>query len=65
MRLALYQPDIPQNVGAAIRAAVRAAAPDDVVLIAGKGHETTQQVGDAVRPFSDRETALSALGDRR
>ena len=30
---------------------------DDVVLIAGKGHETTQQIGATVLPFSDRELA--------
>ena len=30
---------------------------DDVVLIAGKGHETTQQIGKDLLPFSDRELA--------
>ena len=38
----------------AIERALGEAAPDDVVLVAGKGHETTQQVGDETRPFSDR-----------
>ncbi len=32
-------------------------APGDIVLIAGKGHETTQTTGDDVLPFSDRELA--------
>ncbi|MEM7026814.1 MAG: UDP-N-acetylmuramoyl-L-alanyl-D-glutamate--2,6-diaminopimelate ligase [Pseudomonadota bacterium] len=29
----------------------------DIVLIAGKGHETTQTIGDEIAPFSDRELA--------
>ena len=33
------------------------ASEDDVILIAGKGHETTQQVGSTFLPFSDRELA--------
>jgi len=39
----------------AISWAMHAAGPDDVVLIAGKGHETVQQVGHRMLPFSDRE----------
>ncbi len=39
----------------AINAALDEARPDDVVLIAGKGHEDYQQVGIERRPFSDRE----------
>ena len=42
---------------AAIRAASRQARPDDVVLIAGKGHETYQVVGTEKRPFDDRKVA--------
>jgi UDP-N-acetylmuramoyl-L-alanyl-D-glutamate--2,6-diaminopimelate ligase len=45
----------------AIETALRAAAPGDTVLIAGKGHETGQEVGDRVLPFDDRETALAVL----
>ena len=37
----------------AIAAALAAAGPDDVVLIAGKGHEQGQIVGDQVLPFDD------------
>jgi len=33
----------------------------DTLLIAGKGHETGQIIGDTVLPFSDQETALAAL----
>jgi UDP-N-acetylmuramoyl-L-alanyl-D-glutamate--2,6-diaminopimelate ligase len=38
----------------AIRRAVVEARPGDVVLVAGKGHETTQTYGSEVRDFSDR-----------
>jgi UDP-N-acetylmuramoyl-L-alanyl-D-glutamate--2,6-diaminopimelate ligase len=46
---------------AAIRAAIRDSGIEDLVLIAGKGHEDTQIVGYEVRPFSDREEARRAL----
>ena len=45
----------------AIEAAIRAAGPADVVLIAGKGHETTQQVAGESRVFDDRATARRVL----
>jgi len=45
----------------AITAAVAAAGPGDTLLIAGKGHETTQTIGDQVLPFDDREVAAAAL----
>lgn len=48
----------------AIRAAVGEAAAQDVVLIAGKGHETYQEVGRERRPFSDAEVARAALDAR-
>jgi UDP-N-acetylmuramoyl-L-alanyl-D-glutamate--2,6-diaminopimelate ligase len=46
----------------AIRQTLAAAAPGDLVLVAGKGHECSQQVGDRKLPFSDREVVLQALG---
>ncbi|MFZ5609560.1 MAG: UDP-N-acetylmuramoyl-L-alanyl-D-glutamate--2,6-diaminopimelate ligase [Pseudomonadota bacterium] len=46
---------------AAIAAALAAAAAGDIVLIAGKGHETGQQVGGETLPFSDLEAARAAL----
>lgn len=48
----------------AIRAAVAWAHPGDVVVIAGKGHETYQIVGADVLPFDDREVAREALVER-
>jgi UDP-N-acetylmuramoyl-L-alanyl-D-glutamate--2,6-diaminopimelate ligase len=49
---------------AAIAAAIDRARPGDVVLVAGKGHETTQTIGDVVLPFDDREVARELLGVR-
>jgi UDP-N-acetylmuramoyl-L-alanyl-D-glutamate--2,6-diaminopimelate ligase len=49
----------------AIRTAIREAGPDDVVLVAGKGHETTQQLGRNVLPFSDRDVIKAALAEVR
>jgi UDP-N-acetylmuramyl-tripeptide synthetase len=46
---------------AAIRAAVAAAREGDVVLVAGKGHETYQETSGARRPFSDAQETRAAL----
>jgi UDP-N-acetylmuramoyl-L-alanyl-D-glutamate--2,6-diaminopimelate ligase len=48
---------------AAIHRALVEARPGDVVLIAGKGHETGQDVGGQVLPFDDREVARSLLDE--
>lgn len=45
----------------AIFAAVRQAGPGDIVLIAGKGHETYQRFKDYTVPFDDRQVAAEAL----
>ncbi|MCK0208023.1 UDP-N-acetylmuramoyl-L-alanyl-D-glutamate--2,6-diaminopimelate ligase [Starkeya koreensis] len=45
----------------AISAAIAMAHAGDVVLIAGKGHETGQIVGDRTLPFSDRDVAVALL----
>ncbi|OBH62971.1 UDP-N-acetylmuramoyl-L-alanyl-D-glutamate--2,6-diaminopimelate ligase [Mycobacterium sp. E2479] len=47
----------------AIRHAVAWAGPGDVVLIAGKGHETGQRAGGRTRPFDDRVELAEALRD--
>lgn len=47
----------------AIRLAVASLTPGDVLLIAGKGHETGQIIGDKVLPFSDHEAVSAALGE--
>lgn len=36
--------------------------PGDALLIAGKGHESTQQIGDVKHPFSDQQTVREILG---
>jgi UDP-N-acetylmuramoyl-L-alanyl-D-glutamate--2,6-diaminopimelate ligase len=49
---------------AAIETAISLAKEDDVVLIAGKGHETYQVIGTEKRAFDDREVAARALAIR-
>ena len=50
---------------AAIERAVKDARPGDLVLIAGKGHEKYQEIGDRRLPFDDVEVARGALAQRR
>ncbi len=45
----------------AIELALTGARPGDIVVIAGKGHETTQTIGDDVIPFDDRSVAADLL----
>jgi UDP-N-acetylmuramoyl-L-alanyl-D-glutamate--2,6-diaminopimelate ligase len=45
----------------AIAWAIDQASPGDTVVIAGKGHETTQQIGQQIHPFDDREAIARAL----
>jgi len=49
----------------AIEKAIKDARPGDLVLIAGKGHEKYQVIGDRTVPFDDVEVARSALARRR
>jgi UDP-N-acetylmuramoyl-L-alanyl-D-glutamate--2,6-diaminopimelate ligase len=52
---------IEPDRAAAIGQAAALAAPGDVVVVAGKGHETGQYVGSAVLPFDDRRVTAEAL----
>ncbi|MDE1942227.1 MAG: UDP-N-acetylmuramoyl-L-alanyl-D-glutamate--2,6-diaminopimelate ligase [Betaproteobacteria bacterium] len=47
----------------AIRKAIALASPGDVVLIAGKGHEITQEIAGRKLPFSDRVEAQRCLDE--
>ncbi len=47
--------------GEAIRRALQLARPGDTVLVAGKGHETGQEVAGEVHPFDDREMVRTLL----
>jgi len=49
----------------AIERAVREALPHDLILIAGKGHEKYQVIGERVMPFDDVDVARTALERRR
>jgi UDP-N-acetylmuramoyl-L-alanyl-D-glutamate--2,6-diaminopimelate ligase len=51
--------------GTAIDTAIASAGKGDIVLIAGKGHETGQYVGTAVIEFDDRVVAAEALARRQ
>ena len=48
----------------AIREALRRAAPGDIVLVAGKGHETGQEVSGVVHDFDDRQVVREELARR-
>ena len=51
--------------GPAIRATILSAAPAEVILLAGKGHEPYQEIAGERRPFSDLGEAAAALAARR
>jgi UDP-N-acetylmuramoyl-L-alanyl-D-glutamate--2,6-diaminopimelate ligase len=55
--------EVIRDRATAIRHAIRSADPDDLVLIAGKGHESTQIIGAAARPFSDQAVASAVLAE--
>lgn len=46
---------------AAIREGVKMVGPGDVLLVAGKGHETGQIIGNKVLPFSDQDEVAKAI----
>ena len=53
---------IEHDRAGAIRAALQVSVAEDVVLIAGKGHETYQTYGAEQRPFSDQAVVRTVLG---
>jgi UDP-N-acetylmuramoyl-L-alanyl-D-glutamate--2,6-diaminopimelate ligase len=53
-----------QDRAEAVAYAAREAAPGDVIVLAGKGHETYQDVGGQKRPFDDRVVLRDALAAR-
>jgi len=68
VRAGLSTPEMAEVVAdrrVAIRRAVAAAGPHDVLLLAGKGHEDYQEVAGVRHPFSDLDEALAALAARR
>jgi UDP-N-acetylmuramoyl-L-alanyl-D-glutamate--2,6-diaminopimelate ligase len=56
-----FDMDVEVERRTAIARAVATAEPDDVVVIAGKGHEQGQELADRTIPFDDREVAREAL----
>ena len=56
---------VERDRAAAIRSGIDCAGKGDLVLVAGKGHETVQQIAGSELPFSDREQVLTVLGERR
>jgi UDP-N-acetylmuramoyl-L-alanyl-D-glutamate--2,6-diaminopimelate ligase len=55
--------EVIRDRAAAIRHAIRSAERNDVVLIAGKGHEAVQIAGGETRPFSDQAVAGAVLAE--
>jgi UDP-N-acetylmuramoyl-L-alanyl-D-glutamate--2,6-diaminopimelate ligase len=58
-----HNAEVQRNRGRAIRYAVCQASPSDIVLVAGKGHESTQTLGAQVLPFSDRAQVTQVLNE--
>jgi len=55
---------VQRERGAAIARAIREAGPDDIVLIAGKGHEPYQEINGVQYPFDDTDVARANLEAR-
>jgi UDP-N-acetylmuramoyl-L-alanyl-D-glutamate--2,6-diaminopimelate ligase len=57
--------EVIEDRATAIRQTLGAVAANDVVLLAGKGHEAYQEIAGVRRPFSDIDEARAALNTRR
>ena len=58
------EPTLIEDRRSAINAAIERAESGDTVMILGKGHESTQTIGDEVITFDDRVVARAALAGR-
>ena len=56
--------EVEHDRHSAIAYAIQNAQPDDVILVAGKGHETFQQIGDEKIPFNDAEQVQLLIGSQ-
>ena len=56
--------EVVSDRAAAIRRAIGLAGPQDLVLLAGKGHETTQEIAGRKIPFDDTDHAAKAIEER-
>jgi UDP-N-acetylmuramyl tripeptide synthase len=65
IRVAATGAEIIADRAEAIRRTILLAHPAEVVLIAGKGHESYQEIAGVRRPFSDAGEARAALAARR
>ncbi|WP_417579750.1 UDP-N-acetylmuramoyl-L-alanyl-D-glutamate--2,6-diaminopimelate ligase [Nitrincola sp.] len=62
---AVHQPQVEVDRATAIASAIAQARVEDIVLIAGKGHEDYQEVQGERQPFSDQTVARDVLKSRR
>lgn len=58
----LKPPRVIEHRATAVAYAIQEASANDLVLLAGKGHETGQIIGEKTLPYSDREWAKECLG---
>ena len=65
IRAAVAAADVIEDRAQAVRRTILAARAGDVVLLAGKGHETYQEIAGVRRPFSDIAEARAALDARQ
>ena len=56
--------EIPNRMDA-ISNAIKGLSADDVLIIAGKGHEKGQIIGDAIIPFDDISAVKSVIGEKK